>query len=266
MPVISVERDLLFVALGKEYSEEEFDQLCFDFGIELDDVVEEEGKVIYKVDLPANRYDLLCLEGLSRALLIFLGDLPAPKFQRLKPSPEVAKMTKMTVKKETLQIRPFVVCAVMRDIQFTEATYKSFIDLQDQLHRNICRKRTLVAIGTHDYDVLEGPFTYEALPPSEIKFKHLFAEREMEGKEMLDWFRTDPEGKHIKEYTDIIYDSPVYPVIYDAKRRVLSLPPIINGAHSKISLNTKNVFVECTATDLTKAKIVLNTVIAMFSR
>lgn len=41
----------------------------------------------------------------------------------------------------------------------------------------------------------------------------------------------------------------------------MSLPPIINGAHSAISLETKNVFIECTATDLTKAKIVLNTMV-----
>jgi phenylalanyl-tRNA synthetase beta chain len=38
MPVVSVERDLLFEALEKEYTEEEFDELCFDYGIELDDV------------------------------------------------------------------------------------------------------------------------------------------------------------------------------------------------------------------------------------
>lgn len=44
-------------------------------------------------------------------------------------------------------------------------------------------------------------------------------------------------------------------------RTVLSLPPIINGAHSAITLKTRNVFIECTATDLTKAKIVLNTMV-----
>lgn len=47
-------------------------------------------------------------------------------------------------------------------------------------------------------------------------------------------------------------------------RTVLSLPPIINGAHSAITLKTKNVFIECTATDLTKAKIVLNTMVRFF--
>lgn len=44
----------------------------------------------------------------------------------------------------------------------------------------------------------------------------------------------------------------------------MSLPPIINGAHSAITLKTKNVFIECTATDITKAKIVLNTMVCEF--
>ena len=46
----------------------------------------------------------------------------------------------------------------------------------------------------------------------------------------------------------------------------MSLPPIINGAHSAITLDTKDVFIECTATDLHKANVVLNTVVAMFSQ
>jgi phenylalanyl-tRNA synthetase beta chain len=58
----------------------------------------------------------------------------------------------------------------------------------------------------------------------------------------------------------------VYPVIYDAQRTVLSLPPIINGARSAISLATRNVFIECTATDLTKAHIVLNMMVTMFTQ
>lgn len=56
----------------------------------------------------------------------------------------------------------------------------------------------------------------------------------------------------LKQYLPIIKDSPVYPVIYDSNGIILSLPPIINGDHSKITLNTKNIFIECTATDLTK--------------
>ena len=48
-----------------------------------------------------------------------------------------------------------------------------FILLQDKLHQNLARQRTLVAIGTHDLDTLTGPFTYSAEPPNDIKFKPL---------------------------------------------------------------------------------------------
>ena len=30
-------------------------------------------EIIYKIEIPANRYDLLCVEGLVKALRIFLG-------------------------------------------------------------------------------------------------------------------------------------------------------------------------------------------------
>lgn len=53
----------------------------------------------------------------------------------------------------------------------------------------------------------------------------------------------------------LIKGSLVYPAIYDANRTLLSLPPIINGAASAISLDTRDVLIECTATDLTKAKV-----------
>ena len=77
MPTVGIERELLFRSLGRKYTEEQFDQLCFDYGLELDEVVTEkvensaEEKTVYKIDIPANRYDLLCVEGLARALLIF---------------------------------------------------------------------------------------------------------------------------------------------------------------------------------------------------
>lgn len=276
MPIISVGRDRLFKVLGKTYSQEQFEELCFDFGIELDDVTTEKAiirkekhldeeatddeEVIYKIEIPANRYDLLCLEGLAQALRIFIGKDEVPDY-KVRDLP-VSSMLKMHVKPETSWIRPFIVCAVLRGITFDEARYNSFIDLQDKLHQNLCRKRTLVAIGTHDLDTLEGPFTYEALAPSQIKFVPLKQEKEFRADELMEFYKSDMK---LKKFLHIIENSSVFPVIYDSKRTVLSLPPIINGAHSAITLKTKNVFIECTGTDLTKAKIVLNTMVTMFS-
>lgn len=75
------------------------------------------------------------------------------------------------------------------------------------------------------------------------------------------------EQKHqqLGKYLHIIRDSPVYPVIYDSKRTVCSLPPIINGDHSKITINTTNVFIEITALDQTKLEIVNRMMVTMFS-
>ena len=161
MPTVSVERDALFTQLGRSYSDEQFDELCFEFGIELDEITSEReealkslsdaGKqlsktevealssaVVYKIDVPANRYDLLCIEGLSRALKIFLSDMDAPTYKIVEPVD--GKRQQMVVRPSTAEIRPFVVCAVLRDVKFTPERYASFIDLQDQLHRNLCRQ------------------------------------------------------------------------------------------------------------------------------
>lgn len=57
----------------------------------------------------------------------------------------------------------------------------------------------------------------------------------------------------------------MYPIIYDQQDRVLSMPPIINSEHSKITLNTRNIFIDMTATDETKLGIVANIMSTMFS-
>lgn len=54
-------------------------------------------------------------------------------------------------------------------------------------------------------------------------------------------------------------------VITDSNDTVLSLPPIINSEHSKISKDTRNCFIECTAVDIAKAETVLNTLVCMIS-
>lgn len=275
MPTISVKRDALFSALGKSYTDDEFQDICFEFGLELDEVttekqmlMKEQGEqvgagvseeILYRIDIPANRYDLLCLEGLVSGLLVFQEKRAPPQYSLKK----YEDCHSLHLTPATAQIRPYAVAAVLRGIKFTKESYDSFIDLQDKLHQNICRKRTLVAIGTHDLDTIQGPFIYDALPPSEIKFKALNQTKETTASELMELYSTHAQ---LKQYLGIIKDSPVYPIIKDKNGLVLSMPPIINGDHSKITLETHNVFIECTATDLTKAIVVLDTVVSMFSK
>ena len=90
--------------------------------------------------------------------------------------------------RQTSRIRPYVSGAILRNIKFTQARYDSFIALQDKLHQNLARQRTLVAIGTHDLDTIQGPFTYEALPPEKIQFVPLNQTKSMNAVEMMKFY------------------------------------------------------------------------------
>jgi len=256
MPTVAVNRDRLFEALNQEYTDLAFDDLCFDFGIELDDIDIEDNQVVYKLDIPANRYDLLCLQGIALALNTFRQLQPYPSYKKLPGN------IKITVKKSAEKIRPFVCAAVLRNVSFDENTYADFIELQDKLHMNICRRRKYASIGTHDLDTVSPDFVYEALAPKDIVFQALKQTEVMNAEKLMETYETD---MFFKQYIGLIKDSEVYPVIKDSNGVVCSLPPIVNGNHSKMSKNTKNVLIEVTALDLTKARVVLDTMVSMFS-
>ncbi|GAB0495685.1 hypothetical protein MMPV_006990 [Pyropia vietnamensis] len=290
MPTVSVARDALFAALGRSYSDEEFDELCFSYGLELDGITNEvppslgsrarsgttadadadapppaEPVVMYKVEVPANRYDLLCLEGLSAALRVFIGaDRAAPTYT-LSPDPAAGTPPPLTltVSASANAIRPYIVAAVLRGVTLTSDRYRSLIDTQDKLHATLCRRRSLVAIGTHDADNVRGPLRYAAEDPSEIRFVPLAGDAELDGHEVVELYERDAQ---LKKYTPLLAGAPAFPVVRDATGAVLSLPPLINGDRTKVTLATTNILIECTATDLTKAGIVLNTLVACYAR
>jgi len=174
------------------------------------------------------------------------------------------KLHEIIVKKETQDVRPWVVGCVLRNINFDIKSYNSFIDLQDKLHHNICRKRTLASMGTHDLDKFasDGPITYEAQKPEDIVFRALKQTEEMNAVKLFEIFKTDMK---MKKFLPILEGHDRYPVFYDKNRQVLSLPPIINSEATKISLDTRNVFIEVTGTDLYRCKTALAILAGQFS-
>ena len=275
MPTIIVNRDALFKAIGQSFTDEEFENLCFEFGIELDDVTSEQEimkneqkkedknlstETLYKIEVAANRYDLLCLEGLALALRVFLSKQKMPEIKPLNILPEEERQ--LIVYESVNDVRPIGLCAILRDINFTDEMLKSFMDLQDKLHNNICRGRKLVSMGTHDLDTVKGPFSYRALSPEKIHFVPLNREEEVNGDGLMSLLKDDPK---LGKYLYLLEGKEKYPVMMDSNGVIMSLPPIINSQHTKMTLNTHNVLLDITGIDLTKCEIVLNTLIAMFS-
>lgn len=78
--------------------------------------------------------------------------------------------------------------AILRNVTFDQARYESFIALQEKLHQNLARQRTLVSIGTHDLDTIKGPFVYDAQPPKDISFVPLNQSTQMNGEELMTFY------------------------------------------------------------------------------
>jgi phenylalanyl-tRNA synthetase beta chain len=282
MPVVQVLKTSILALLEEPgMTDQQFDQLCCDFGMELDEITSQkeimakdrgaeaaEGlsdEVLYKIDVAANRYDLLCMEGLVRSLRIFQGKEQFPVFRVVTPPQD--QIVKIRQTKATGTVREFCVGAVLRGMTFTQESYDSFIDLQDKLHQNIGRHRTLASIGTHDMSSIQpGEITYDALPFDQIRFVPLSEEKEFDMTQLHHHYKTKEGGSHLKPYVAITEGFDVHPVMLDSKNVVLSAPPLINGEHSKIKLSTTDVLIEATGTDWTKLNIVLNIVVAMFSQ
>jgi len=279
MPVIEVNKKAFLKALNKSesMSNREIEDMCGEFGIEVDKFNDEDGTM--KLEIAANRYDLCGFEGIVRAFRVFFGLSESPVYRVAPPRPEF----RVTVEPDVARVRPFVVSAILRGITFTPELYESFIGLQEKLHENACRRRALVAIGTHDLDVIQAPFFYRARQPASIEFEPLHVGGinlgKMRADKILEHYADPKVNSHLRPFVPLIQQSPVYPLVCDSHPDnvgVISLPPIINSERSKIrpqrmdesghlvDPGTRNVFVDCTATDLTRAKIVLNTLVTNF--
>ena len=84
----------------------------------------------------------------------------------------------------------------------------------------------------------------------------------MNGQDIVTFYEQDLK---LRQYVGMLRGSPLFPVVLDAQGTVCSLPPLINSDHSKITLDTKNIFIEVTATDATKGEMFLKTLLGSYS-
>lgn len=274
MPTIHANRAQLFRELEKEYTDEQFDELCFEFGIELDEVTSERQLVakeqgedkaanlsdeaIYRIEVPANRYDLLTTEGLVKALKCYLSNVEPPKTTTVKGpisltiTPNVAS-----------SIRPYMAMAVLRNITMTPAIYDSLIDLQEKLSSGLGRKRTIFSIGTHDLDAVKPDFVYDALAPEEIHFTPLNRQQEVDGNGMMALLESDLK---IRKYLPYLHHTSKYPHLKDSQGLVLGVIPIINSNQPRIHMGTRNILIDVTGTDWCKVNVCLNIMVTTFTR
>lgn len=194
-----------------------------------------------------SRPDVWSVEGLARALRGFLGlETGLREYKVGKPIVEIH------VDKRLCNIRPYIGCSIIKDVKLSDAIIRGFMHMQDKLDQTYGRNRQRTSIGLYNFDLISSPLSYTVAKPTEISFVPLGLEEKMNLKEIL---QRHPKGL---EYGHIVSKYLVYPILLDAKKNVLSFPPIINSNDlGKITEQTRNVLVEVTGT---MHEAVLNTV------
>ncbi|MDR1721701.1 MAG: phenylalanine--tRNA ligase subunit beta, partial [Methanobrevibacter sp.] len=248
MPVITFEyKDL--EELGISIEKERLIDILPMLGSDIEDYDENE----IKVEFFPNRPDQLSLPGLSRSFKGFISQETGFPHYPVKESGE-----KVVLDDEITKIRPYIAFALIKNVDFTDNKLKQIMDFQENLHWVIGRDRKKVAIGIHNLDVINGPFSYIATGKKENSFVPLEHSNKMTPEEILS------EHEKGSKYSHLLEEFDKYPLILDKDQQVLSMPPIINGELTKLTTDTKNILVDVTGTDEKAVNQTLNIICSSF--
>ena len=198
------------------------------------------------VDIFPNRPDMLCVEGLARAFAGFSSKKKGIPDYRVKPSG-----LKVTVKPDVKNVRPYIACAVVKGVKFTDEFITSLMQLQEKIHITHGRKRSKVAIGVHDLSPVKEPIVYTTVS-QEHRFQALDWAEETDIRTILSHH---PKGV---EYSHLVGKR--CPIIF-SDGKVISFPPIINSELTRVKPKTKDVFIDVTGSDFWAVKKALNIVV-----
>ena len=238
MPTIEVNHEDLESLLGASLPrdvEELNDVLAYVKG-EVKSIDQEEIRIELK---DSNRADIWSAEGLARALKGFLG-----LEEGLKEYVAVGSSgVEVYVDSQLRNIRPYIGCAVVKNVKLTDAAIRQIMRFQDKMDQTYGRNRRRTSIGLYEFDLVKPPLHFTLAEPDEVSFIPLEFDEELTLREILE--------KHPKgiEYGHIVHQFPKWPIFIDSADKVLSFPPIINSNDlGRITERTKNVLIEVTGT------------------
>ncbi len=250
MPKIEVSYEDLCSLIGKNIPKDELADVLLYAKVELDGFENNMLKLDCK---DTNRPDLWSAEGIAREIKARLG----------KPT-LTYKVTKsnfaIKIDKSIKQIRPYNICALIKNVHLSKEALEQHIQLQDKVSSAYGRNRKTIAIGSYDADKIKSPIRCMAVDPYGIKFVPLGFAREMTPVEIM---TEHPKGK---QFANIFEGHDKYPLLIDSENKVLSIPAIINSELTgKITEKTRNIFIDCSGDNLEMLNTALNVIVAQLA-
>ncbi len=242
--IVECRIDDLLALIGKKLSLEQLEDTLFLIKAEVEKI---EGNII-EIEVNPDRQDMLSTEGIARAVRSYLRLETG-----LKEYPTKKSGKQIIVKPGLGKIRPYICCSIIKGIPADDELIKEYMHLQDALTSTHGRNRNKASIGLYVYDELKFPVYYGPQLPEKIKFVPLGYDVEMDGPTIL------KEHEKGVEFGPIIQGHKKWPLLYDSKNQILSLPPIINSNDlGRMTTETNNIFVEVTGTHLPTVHQALN--------
>ena len=239
MPKFETKEKFLFSLLGREYTDDELEQVFPRAKAELDEHDKENG--VFKIELnDTNRPDLWSAMGLARLLKNYENpQIKQYDFFSSKCFTADNKGRELHVGNRAKEVREFSCGFVAKSKTVDEDILLTLIQSQEKLCFNFGRKRKTIAMGIYRNDLITYPIHYDGADPDKTHFVPLHMEEDLTLREILE---KHPKGQ---EYGYIIKDKPVYPYLYDDAGQTLSMPPIINSAFvGAVEVGDSNLFVE----------------------
>ncbi|MEM0217028.1 MAG: phenylalanine--tRNA ligase subunit beta [Candidatus Bathyarchaeia archaeon] len=231
MPVITLKAERLSSFLGRSISVDELVKWLPWIGFDIEEV----GDGYVKVEYNPNRIDFCSYAGVARALKGFLElEVGLPRYRAEEP-----KLT-LYIDEAVANVRPYMLAAVIRNIKLDEEAVAELMEMQEDLHWGIGRDRRKASIGIHNLDAVKPPFKYTAVEPTSVKFIPLGKAEEMTPKEILEKHEKGIAYRHLVDW------APRVPLLVDRDGNVLSMPPIINGELTRVTGETRNLFLDVT--------------------
>jgi phenylalanyl-tRNA synthetase beta chain len=214
---------------------------------------------VIRMELLPVRPDMFEPGGLARVLRNYLGEVSSPARYELSP-PTCSVKVDPGVDSEACR-RPFIACAIVREITLNDDLIKTVMKLQENLHWAMGRDRKHASIGVYDLDTVQGPgFTYRAAAPDELRFVPLGLDpaRPEDALTPQQILEQHPKGK---AYAKLLASSARYPLLSDAAGQVLSMPPIINSEATRVGRDTKSFFIDVTGSGERVVQKALNVIV-----
>ena len=239
MPKFETKEKFLFSLLGREYTDDELEQVFPRAKAELDEHDKNNG--VFKIELnDTNRSDLWSAMGLARLLKNY-EDPQVRQYDFFSSKCFTAdnKGRELIVGNRAKEVREFSCGFVASGKTVDEDILLTLIQSQEKLCFNFGRKRRTIAMGIYRNDLIQYPIHYDGADPDKTHFVPLHMEEDLTLREILE---KHPKGQ---EYGYIIKDKPVYPYLYDNAGKTLSMPPVINSAFvGAVEIGDNNLFVE----------------------